>query len=80
MLSLLVLAQVWMGCRTLRLRAVRDGLRRFPQQLRQRKAIQARRCLPLGEICRLLVWDPRLVSRLAIVSLARRKPQPHVGK
>ncbi len=78
-LPLLFLSQVWAGLRKGRVRvrmtALRDGLRRFPELLHQRQAIQALRCISLAEVCRLLVWDPRPASRMAIVPLARRAPQ-----
>jgi N-acetylglucosaminyl-diphospho-decaprenol L-rhamnosyltransferase len=79
-LPLLILSQVWIGLRTgrlaLRMEAVRDGLARFPELLPQRKGIQAGRRIPIGELCRLLVWDPRPINRLAIVPLARSRA-PH---
>jgi GT2 family glycosyltransferase len=75
-LPLLVLSQVWIGIRTgrlgVRMEAVRDGLGVIPELLRQRRTVQARRRISIGEVCRLLVWNPLLVSRLAIVPLARR--------
>jgi len=79
-LPLLILSQVWIGLRTgrlaLRMEAVRDGLAGFPELLRQRKGIQAGRRISIGELCRLLVWDPRPINRLAIVPLARSRA-PH---
>jgi N-acetylglucosaminyl-diphospho-decaprenol L-rhamnosyltransferase len=78
-LPLLFLSQVWAGLRKggagVRMKALLDGLRWFPELLRQRQAIQAFRRISLPEACRLLVWDPRPVSRLAIVSLPRRPMQ-----
>ena len=75
-LPLMVFSQVWIGIRTkslpLRMEAVRDGLRAMPALLRQRKQVQKRRRITLGEFCRLLVWSPRTVNRLAIVPLPRR--------
>jgi GT2 family glycosyltransferase len=77
-LPLFVLSQIWIGARTGRLaermHAVWHGLRAMPGLLRERKAIQAERRISLGEFCRLLVWSPRPVNRLAIVPLARRTP------
>ena len=76
-LPLLVLSQIWIGFRTrsldLRMPPIWDGLRAMPALLGQRKAIQARRRISVIEFCRLLVWSPRVVNRLAIVPLARRK-------
>jgi GT2 family glycosyltransferase len=75
-LPLFVLSQIWIGAHTgrlaERLRAVWHGLCAMPRLLRERKAIQAERRISIGELCRLLVWSPRPVHRLAIVPLARR--------
>jgi N-acetylglucosaminyl-diphospho-decaprenol L-rhamnosyltransferase len=75
-LPLMILSQVWIGARTgrfaVRMEGVRDGLRCLPQLLGQRRAIQARRRISIGELSRLLVWNPRTINRLAIVPLPRR--------
>jgi GT2 family glycosyltransferase len=76
-LPLLVLSQAWNGLRTtnlnLRMPPIWDGLKAIPMLLLQRKAIQARRRISAIEFCKLLVWRPSVVNRLAIVPLARRK-------
>jgi N-acetylglucosaminyl-diphospho-decaprenol L-rhamnosyltransferase len=75
-LPLLLLSQVWAGLRRggvgVRMKALRDGLRQFPELLRQRRAIQALRRISLAEVCRLLVWDPRRARMAAIVRLGVR--------
>jgi N-acetylglucosaminyl-diphospho-decaprenol L-rhamnosyltransferase len=76
-LPLLVLSQVWVGVRvgelSLRMEAIRDGLTFLPELLRQRRPIQKERRVSAWEIARLIVWDPRKVTRLAIVPLSHRK-------
>jgi len=59
------------GPRALRLQALRDGLAPLPALLRQRRAIQAGRRISVSALARLLVWNPGLVGRLAIVPLRR---------
>jgi GT2 family glycosyltransferase len=76
MLALMVASQVWIGFVAgnlqVRMEAVRDGLRRFPELLRERQSIQRGRRISVWEFCRLVVWSPRVVNRRPIVSLARR--------
>jgi GT2 family glycosyltransferase len=75
-LPLLVASQVWIGhvnnSLAVRMEAVRDGLRRFPELLRQRRSIQATRRISMWEFCRLVAWDPRVVNERPIVPLPRR--------
>lgn len=76
MLPLMIVSQVWIGFVTgslsVRMEAVRDGLRRFPELLRERRTIQASRRISIWEFCRLVVWSPSVVNRRPIVSLVRR--------
>jgi GT2 family glycosyltransferase len=76
MLALMAASQVWIGFVAgnlrVRMEAVRDGLRRFPELLGERRQIQASRRISIWEFCRLVVWSPRTVNQRPIVSLARR--------
>jgi GT2 family glycosyltransferase len=76
MLALMATSQVWIGLVAgnlqVRMKAVRDGLHRLPELLRERRKIQAKRRISVWEFCRLVVWSPRVVNERPIVSLARR--------
>jgi GT2 family glycosyltransferase len=76
MLALMAASQVWIGffsdSLAVRMEAVRDGLRRFPELLRERRKIQANCRISIWEFCRLVVWNPRFVNERPIVPLARR--------
>jgi hypothetical protein len=46
-------------------------LAQLPTLLRERCAIQESRRLRIRELARLIVWDPRKVKRMSIVTLSR---------
>ena len=50
------------------LQPLRDGLSHLPELRRERRAIQQQRRLGIRELAALLVWDPRKVKRMAVVS------------
>ena len=85
-LPLFLTAQIWLMYRMrrfaspwARLRGVGAGLRAIPRLLPQRRTIQRARVLTTGQLARLLVWNPRRLSRRDIVVLpgeSHRTPPP----
>ncbi|MBF0285890.1 MAG: glycosyltransferase family 2 protein [Magnetococcales bacterium] len=75
---LYALAQLWLAMRAenggARLKGLRDGLLGGHQAWRQRQTIQSRRRLSLGEVGRLLIWNPRRLSQRAVIRLPDPNP------
>lgn len=77
-LPLYLMAQIWLmrrsGQSIARLRGLWAGLRALPQTLRQRRIIQKSRKLSVLQVARLLVWNPRHLSRRDIVPIKYDPP------
>lgn len=72
-LILYPLVQAWLATRTsasaARLKGMCDGLRHAPRLWAERRVIQQGRKIGAAEVARILVWDPRKLSRRRIVPL-----------